>query len=59
MRLECCLDRHLLLMRAWRAQDAFPFKDGEPFELDMLDILHGAFNARVSKEPECAHVHSA
>ena len=56
MRLECCLDRHLLLMRAWRAQDAFPFKDGEPFE---LDILHGAFNARVSKEPECAHVHSA
>ena len=23
MRFECCLDRHLLLMRAWRAHDAF------------------------------------
>ena len=34
----------------------FSFKDAEPFE---LAILHGAFNARVSKEPECAPVHSA
>ena len=56
MRFECCLDRHLLLMRAWRAHDAFPFKDDEPFE---LAILHGAFNAQSEPEPECAHVHSA
>ena len=30
--------------------------DAEPFE---LVILRGAFNAQVSKEPECAPVHSA
>ena len=62
MKHQCCLDQHWLLVRAWRAHEFFNdgeplvLKDAEPFE---LVFLHGAFNARVSKEPECAPVHSA